>query len=172
MISLGGIVVSESVRVAGNKVDEAIASYIRKKHGLVIGEQTAEAVKIKIGSAIKLSKEEKMEVKGRDYLAGLPRTIEISSTDVTEAVQRPLNQIIGMVKRVLEGVPPELSSDIIEKGIFMTGGTSLLRNFDKLMTQKTGVPCQVAEEPLLCVVKGTGVVAENFDLYKKSVMKR
>ena len=172
VISLGGIVVSESVRVAGNKIDEAVASYIRKKHILANDEQTAERVKIKIGSATKLSKEEKMEVKGRDYLGGLPRTIEVLSSEVTEAIQRPLSQIIGMVKRVLEEVPPELSSDIIEKGIFMAGGTSLLRNFDKLMIQKTGVPCQIAEEPLLCAVKGTGVVAENFDLYKKSVMKK
>lgn len=172
VISLGGVVTSKSARVAGNKIDEAIASYVRKKHNLVIGDQTAEAVKIKIGSAIKLVKEEKMEVKGRDYLAGLPRTIKIFSSEVTEAIQRPLMQIIGMVKSVLEEVPPELSSDIIEKGIVMAGGTSLLRNFDKLMTKETGVPCHVADQPMLCVVKGTGVALENFDLYKRSVTKK
>ena len=172
VISLGGIVASKSVRVAGNKIDEAIAGYIRKKHGLIIGDQTSEAVKIKIGSALELAKEEKMEVKGRDYLAGLPRTIQISSSEVTEGIQRPLGQIVSMVKSVLEQVPPELSSDIIEKGIVMTGGTSLLRNFNKLMTKETGVPCHVADQTLLCVVKGTGIVLENFDLYKRSITKR
>lgn len=172
VISLGGIVASKSVRVAGNKIDEAIAGYIRKKHGLVIGDQTSEEVKIKIGSALELAKEEKMEVKGRDYLAGLPRTIQISSSEVTEGIQRPLGQIVSMVKSVLEQVPPELSSDIIEKGIVMTGGTSLLRNFNKLMTKETGVPCHVADQTLLCVVKGTGIVLENFDLYKRSVTKK
>ena len=172
VISLGGIVASKSVRVAGNKIDEAIAGYIRKKHGLVIGDQTSEEVKIKIGSALELAKEEKMEVKGRDYLAGLPRTIQISSSEVTEGIQRPLGQIVSMVKSVLEQVPPELSSDIIEKGIVMTGGTSLLRNFNKLMTKETGVPCHVADQTLLCVVKGTGIVLENFDLYKRSITKR
>lgn len=172
VISMGGIVVAESVRVAGNKIDEAIATFVRKKQSLVIGDQTAELVKIKIGSAIKLDKEEKMEIKGRDYLFGLPRTIEITAAEVTEAIQRPLIQIVGMVKSVLEKVPPELSSDIIEKGIVMSGGSSLLRNFDKLMTQKTGVPCHVVEDPMLCVVKGTGLVAENFELYQKSVTKK
>lgn len=169
VISLGGIVVSSAVRVGGNKIDEALASYVRKKHNLVIGDQTAETVKIKIGSALKPLKEEKMEVKGRDYLSGLPRTIEISSSEVTEAMQRPLSQIIGLVKSVLEEVPPELSSDIIEKGIVMAGGTSLLRNFDRLMTKETGVPCLVVDEPMLCVVKGTGIALENFDLYKRNI---
>lgn len=172
VISLGGVVVSKAVRVAGNKIDEAIASYVRKKYNLVIGDQTAEVIKVKIGSAIKLVKEENMEVKGRDYLGGLPRTIAITSSEVTEAIQRPLLQIIGMVKSILEEVPPELSSDIIERGIVMAGGTSLLRNFDKLMTKETGVPCHVADQPLLCVVKGTGVAIENFDLYKRSITKR
>jgi rod shape-determining protein MreB len=170
VISLGGVVASKSVRVAGNKIDGAIAAYVRKKHNLVIGDQTAETVKIKIGSALNLDKEEGMEIKGRDHLSGLPRTIEIKSSEVTEAIQRPLAQIVSMVKTVLEEVPPELSSDIIEKGIVMTGGTSLLRNFNKLMTQETGVPCLVADQPLLSVVKGTGMALENFDLYKRSIM--
>lgn len=172
VISLGGVVVHKSVRVAGNKVDEAIASYIRKTHNLIIGDQTAESIKIKVGSATPLEKEETMSVKGRDHVSGLPRTINISSTEVTEAIQRPLMQIIGAVKGVLEQVPPELASDIIDKGIVMTGGTSLLRNFDALLTQETGVPCHVAEDPLLAVVKGTGVALENLHLYKRSITKR
>lgn len=172
VISLGGVVVHKSVRVAGNKVDEAIASYIRKTHNLVIGEQTAESIKIKVGSATHLDKEESMDVKGRDHVAGLPRTITISSSEVTRAVQRPLLLIIGAVKGVLEQVPPELASDIIDKGIVLTGGTSLLRNFDELMTEETGVPCHVAEDPMLAVVKGTGIALENLHLYKRSVAKR
>lgn len=172
VISLGGVVVHKSVRVAGNKIDEAVASAIRKTHNLIIGEQTAEAIKIKIGSATPLEKEEMMAVKGRDHVTGLPRTMTISSTEVTQAIQKPLLSIIGAVKGVLEQVPPELASDIIDKGIVMTGGTSLLRNFDLLMTEETGVPCHVAEEPMLVVVKGTGVALENLHLYKRSITKR
>lgn len=172
VISLGGIVVSRAVRTAGNKIDEAISNHIRRKHNLVIGDLAAENAKIKIGSAVELAKEEKLEVKGRDYLSGLPRTIEISASDITEAIQRPLGQIIAVVKSVLEEVPPELSSDIIEKGIILTGGSSNLRNFDKLMTEKTGVPCHLAEQAILCVAKGTGTVLENFDLYKRSITKK
>lgn len=172
VISLGGVVVHKSVRVAGNKVDEAIALYIRKTYNLVVGEQTAEMIKIKIGSATLLEREESMAVKGRDHVAGLPRTITVSSSEVTEAIQRPLLQIIGAVKGVLEQVPPELASDIIDKGIVLTGGTSLLRNFDVLMTEETGVPCHVAEDPMLAVVKGTGVALENLHLYKRSIVKR
>ncbi len=172
VISLGGVVVHKSVRVAGNKIDEAIASYLRKKHNLIIGDQTAEEVKIKIGSAIPLEKEEMLEVKGRDSLLGLPRMIELSSTQVAEAIRPVLLQIIGAVKGVLEETPPELASDIIDKGIVMSGGTSLLRNFDRLMTEETGVPCHVAEDPLLCVVRGTGIALENIELYKRSFSKK
>lgn len=172
VISLGGVVVHKSVRVAGNKVDEAIATFLRKKHNLLIGDTSAEAVKIKIGSAIILPKEEAMEVKGRDNVTGLPRAIVISSTEVTEAIRPILTQIAGAAKGVLEETPPELSSDIIDKGIVMSGGTSTLRNFDKFMTELTGVPCHVAEEPLLCVARGTGVALENLDLYKKSITKK
>lgn len=171
VISLGGVVVSKSVRVAGNKLDEAIAAYVRKKHNLVIGDQTAEKVKLKIGSAVKLAKEEQMEVKGRDSVSGLPRSIVLNSTDVTEAMSGALNEIVGMLKRLLEEVPPELSSDIIDKGIVMSGGTAQLRGLDKLITEHTGVPAFVAEEPLLCVIKGTGVVLENLEKYDKSVRK-
>lgn len=172
VISLGGVVVSKSVRVAGNKIDEAIALYIRRKANLVIGEQTAEKIKIKIGSAVPLNKEEGMEVKGRDSISGLPRTIGLTSTEVTEAIQMPLEKIVEMVKRVLEEVPPELSSDIIDKGIVMSGGTATLNNLDKLMMLKTNVPAFVTEESLLCVVKGTGIVVENLELYKRSVSVR
>ncbi len=172
VISLGGVVVHKSVRVAGNKIDEAIASYLRRKENLIIGDQTAEEVKIKIGSAVPLEKEEKMEVKGRDSIMGLPKVVEVTSTQVNEAIKPPLNRIIEAVKGVLEETPPELASDIIDKGIVLSGGTALLRNLDKLMTKEIGVPVHVAEEPMLCVVKGTGVALENLDLYKRAITKR
>lgn len=172
VISLGGVVVHKSVRVAGNRLDEAIAGYLRRRHNLLIGETTAEDVKLKIGSATILTKEETMEVKGRDFVTGMPRAMTISSTEVTEAIRPVLMQIVGAAKGVLEETPPELASDIIDKGIVMSGGTSSLRNFDRLMTEITGVPCHIAEEPLLCVVRGTGIAIENLDLYKKSVTRR
>lgn len=172
VISLGGVVVSKSVRVAGNKIDEAIASHVRRKFNLVIGDQTAEQVKIKIGSALQLPKGEAMEVKGRDSISGLPRTIELTADEVTEAMGMPLSKIIEMLKRVLEEVPPELSSDIIDKGIVMTGGTAQLKNLDRLITLETGVPAFVAEESWLCVAKGTGIALENLEVYKRSVTKK
>jgi rod shape-determining protein MreB len=172
VISLGGVVVHKTVRVAGNRLDEAVAAYVRRKHNLIIGDQTAEKVKIKIGSALPLAKEEKIEVKGRDSIMGLPKLISLNSNEVTEAIRNPLNQIIGNIKAVLEETPPELTSDIIDKGIVMSGGTSLLRNFDKLITQEIGVPAHVAEDPMLCVVKGTGVALENIELYKRSITKK
>lgn len=169
VISLGGVVVHKSVRVAGNKIDESIQSYLKKKHNLIIGDQTAEEIKIKVGSATPLSKEEKMQISGRDLVFGLPRTVVVTSTEVTEAIMPMLQQIIGAVKGVLEDTPPELAADIIDKGIVMSGGTSTLRNFDKLMTEETGVPSHVAEDALFCVVKGTGLVLENIELWKRSV---
>src|SRR3989344_2487473 len=172
VISLGGVVVHKSVRIAGNKIDEAIASFIRRSHNLIVGDQTAEMIKIKIGSATRLAEGEKLAVEGRDSIAGLPRTVTITSTEVTEAIHRPLMAIIGAVKGVLEQVPPELASDIIDKGIVMAGGTSLLRNLDLLMTEETGVPCHVCEEPMLAVAKGTGIALENLDLYKRSITRR
>ena len=172
VISLGGVVVHKSVRVAGNKIDEAIATYLKRKYNLLIGETTAEYVKIKIGSATVLDKIEEMEVKGRDNVTGLPRAITITSTEITEAIRPTLMLIVGAAKGVLEETPPELASDIIDKGIVMSGGTSVLRNFDRLMTELTGVPCHVAEDALLCVVRGTGVALENIDLYKRSIVKR
>jgi len=172
VISLGGVVVYKSVRVAGNRIDEAIASFLRRKYNIVIGEQTAEEIKIKIGSAAPLAKEEEIEVKGRDSLLGLPKMIAMTSIEVAEAIRPTLNLIVMMVKEVLEETAPELSSDIIDKGVVMTGGTSLLRNFDKLLTQELGVSCHLAENPLLCVVKGTGIALENIDLYKRSVTRK
>jgi len=172
VISLGGVVVHKSVRMAGNKIDEAIQSYFKKKHNLITGDQTAEEIKIKIGSATKLAKDEYLEVSGRDLVFGLPRTIKISSSEVTEAIRPILLQIIGAVKGVLEDTPPELAADIIDKGIVMSGGTSLLRNFDKLITEETGVPAHVADEPKLCVVRGTGLVLENIELWRRSVVTK
>lgn len=172
VISLGGVVVHKSVRVAGNKIDEAITNYMRKKHNLYVGETTAEEVKLRIGSAITLPAVETMEVKGRDTVTGLPKAVSITSTEITEAIKPVLIQIVGAARGVLEETPPELASDIIDKGIVMSGGTSLLRNFDRLMTEITGVPCHVAEDPLLSVVRGTGVAIENLDLYKKSITRR
>ena len=172
VISLGGVVSHKSVRVAGNRIDEAIQSYLKKKHNLIVGDQTAEDIKLKIGSAVSSSKAEKLEISGRDLVFGLPRTVIITSAEVTEAIKPVLMQIIGAVKGVLEDTPPELASDIIDKGIIMSGGSALLRNFDKLITTETGVPAHVADEPLLCVVRGTGLVLENIELWKRSVSTR
>lgn len=174
VICLGGVVAHSSVRVGGNKIDEAIQNYIKKIHNLIIGERMAEDVKIKIGSATKLkvSEVEKMEVRGRDMFSGLPRTIEITSDEITEAIFDVTAKIVIAIKGVLEKVPPELASDIIDKGIVMSGGTSLLKNLDRLLTEKLGVPAALAENPLLCVALGTGMALENLDLYKRSVSKR
>ena len=172
VIALGGIVVSRSLRVGGNRFDDAIATYIRKKYNLMVGERTAEEVKIQIGTALPLERELTMEVRGRDLIAGLPRTIPITSSEVMEAVEAPLQQLVGAVRSVLEQTPPELSSDIIDKGMVMSGGGSMLRNIDKLLTQVTGVPCHVAENPLNCVALGTGLALEHFDFFKKSLVQQ
>jgi len=172
VIALGGIVVSRSLRVGGNRFDEAIGSYIRKKYNLMVGERTAEEVKIAIGTALPLDRELHMEVRGRDLIAGLPRTIPFTSSEVMEALEQPLQQIVGSVRAVLEETPPELSSDIIDKGMVMSGGGALLRNIDKLLTQVTGVPCHVAENSLDCVALGTGLALEHFDFFKKSLVQR
>jgi rod shape-determining protein MreB len=169
VISLGGVVVHKSARVGGTKLDEAIADYVRREHSLVIGDQTAEMVKMKIGSATKLPRPETMEVKGRDTVSGLPRTITLTSDDVWQALAKPLAQIVGVVKAVLEETPPELASDIIDKGIVMSGGTSTLRNLDALLTKEVGLPAYTAEEPLLCVVKGTGMAMEHLDTYRRAL---
>lgn len=175
VISLGGVVVHNSVRVAGNKIDEAIASYTKKKFNLLIGERTAEEIKIQIGNAAPLEgKKElkKIEIRGRDSITGLPRTIELTEAQINEAIRPVLMDIIAGVKGVMEQTPPELASDIIDKGVVMSGGTSLLFNFDKLMTEITGVPCHVAEDSILCVARGTGVAIENIELYKRSITRK
>jgi rod shape-determining protein MreB len=176
VISLGGVVVHSSVRVAGNKIDEAITAYIKRKYNLMIGETTAEMIKIEIGNALPEERGKKdyktMEVRGRDTITGLPRTVILDELQINEAIKPILLEIIKGVKEVLEQCPPELAADIIDKGIVMSGGTSLLNNFDKLMTQMTGVPCHNAEDSLLCVARGTGVAMENIDLYKRSINRK
>lgn len=170
VIALGGIVASTSVRIGGNKLDQAVSDFIRKKYGLAIGEQTAEQVKIKIGSALYLDEKLYTDVRGRDMITGLPKTIRISSDDITEAIQPQLEGIIQAAKDVLQKTPPELSADVIDKGMIFSGGSSLLRNIDKLFTRATGVSAYVADDSLLCVAKGTGIALENLDSYKRSVL--
>ncbi len=170
VIALGGIVVSTSLRVGGNKFDEAITNYIRRKYNLMIGDRTAEEVKITIGSAMPLDEPLSMDVKGRDMIAGLPRTIPVTSTEITEAVEPPVQQIISAVRSVLEQTPPELASDIIDKGMVMSGGGSLLRNLDRLLTQVTGIPCHVADNALNSVAVGTGLALEHFNVFRKSLV--
>jgi rod shape-determining protein MreB len=158
--------------VGGNRFDDAIANYIRKKYNVMVGERTAEEVKIQIGTALPVDRELHMEVRGRDLIAGLPRTIPLTSTEVMESLEQPLQQIVGAVRVVLEETPPELSSDIIDRGMVMTGGGSLLRNVDKLLTQVTGVPCHIAENSMDCVALGTGLALEHFDFFRKSLVQR
>ena len=170
VISLGGIVTSTSVRVGGNKFDAALIEFIRRKYNLAIGERTAEDVKINIGSALYLEDKLTMEVRGRDLITGLPRTITVKSDDVTEAIQNELEAIVNSAKRVLHDTPPELAADIMDKGIVMSGGSSLLRNIDQLVSRTTGVPAYVADDSLLCVAKGTGIALDNLDSYKRSIL--
>lgn len=172
VISLGGIVTCSSVRIGGDKMDAAIADHIKKKYNLAIGEQTAEDVKIKIGTALPEKENRFMEIKGRDLISGLPRTIKISSNEISEAIFDILGEIIKVIKSVLRDTPPELSADVIDKGMILSGGGALLRNIAGRISQETGVPCFLAEDPLLCVAKGTGVVLENLDTYKKSIMSK
>ena len=170
VISLGGIVACGSVRIGGTRFDRSISEFIRRKYGFAIGERSSEDIKIKVGSAMFMDKPLTMEVKGRDVVAGLPRTLTVSSDDTTEALQHDLEALIDAIKEVLHDTPPELSADVMDKGIIMSGGSSQLRNLDELVSQATGVPCYVADEPLLCVAKGTGIALENLDSYKRSIM--
>lgn len=172
VVSLGGIVSWASTRVGGNKIDAAIVEYVKKKHGLAIGERSAELIKIAIGSAVKQTTQEKINVRGRDLTSGYPKTIELSSNEITDAIQEQLREIVQTVKKVLQETPPELCSDIIEKGIIISGGGALLKNIDTLITHVTGVPARIADEPLLCVARGTGVVLENLDVYKKNIVAK
>jgi len=172
VISLGGIVTSSSVRIAGDTIDVAISNFIKEKNNLAIGERTAEEIKIKIGTALPERGERVLEIRGRDLISGLPRTIKISSNEVCQAISEPLQEIVQVIKQVLRTTPPELSADIMDKGMVLAGGGALLKNIDKLIAKATGVPCFVAEEPLFCVAKGTGVVLENLEVYKKSIMSK
>lgn len=170
VISLGGIVAADSVRVGGNKFDSAISDYVRKKYGMAIGERTAEEIKIQIGSAMYLEEKLSMEVMGRDMISGLPRTITVTSDDVTDAIQNELEELIAKLKEVLRRTPPELSADVMEKGMILSGGSSQLRNLERLFAKATGVPAYVADDTQLCVVKGTGIALENLESYKRSVL--
>lgn len=172
IISLGGIVAWSSVKVAGDKLDRAITDYIKKRHNLAIGERTAEEIKINIGSAILNSERGSMKVKGRDLIEGLPKTIDVSNKEVVEAITGELKEMIRAIKSVLQETPPELAADVMNRGIILSGGGALLNKIDELVTQTTGVPCYVADEPLLCVVKGTGIALENLEVYKRSIMSK
>jgi rod shape-determining protein MreB len=169
VISLNDIVVSDSVRVGGNRFDEAIASYIKRKYNVLVGERTAESIKIEIGSAMPLERPLSMQVRGRDQVAGLPRTIEVSSNEITDALQEPLEAVVNTTRMVLAKTPPELSSDIIDKGMIMTGGGSMLRRINELLTDVTNVPCYVADQPANCVAIGTGLALEHLDILRDSL---
>ncbi len=170
VISLGGIVTNSSVRLGGNKFDAAIQDYVRKKYSLAVGEATAEFIKKEVGSALYLTKKLTTEVKGRDMVSGLPRIITVTSDDVVDALQDDLAGLIAAIKQVLYNTPPELSADIMDKGIVLSGGTSLLRNMDELISQAIGVPAYNSDDAILCVAKGTGIALENLDAYKRSIL--
>lgn len=169
ILSLGGVVAQNSIRVGGNKLDNAIADYIRRNYGLAIGDRTAEEIKQTIGSAVPMTKDRTMEIRGRDIVAGLPKTVTIRANEISTAMADELEKIVLAIRSVLEQTPPELSSDIIDRGMILTGGGALLQNLDKMLTKITGVPCVVAEDALLCVVRGTGIALDNLDEYKRSL---
>jgi rod shape-determining protein MreB len=171
VISLGGIVSSQSLRLGGNKMDQAIVEYIRKKHGLAIGDRTAELIKMNIGSAVR-GPDDSINIKGRDLTTGLPKTVQISSGEITEALSDILREITGMIKTVLEMTPPELCSDIMDRGIVISGGGALLRGLPELITKVTGVPARTADDPLFCVARGTGIVLENLEAHKRNVIAK
>jgi len=170
VISLGGIVASTSVKIAGDKIDQAIADYIKKNFNLAIGEKTSEEIKIKIASAVPVDEELVYKIKGRDFVSGLPRTADVTTNEIVKAIEGELKDTMKAIKTVLQDTPPELASDIIDNGITMTGGTSLLRNIDELVFRSTGVKAHVAEDALLCVAKGTGIALDHLDVYKKSII--
>jgi rod shape-determining protein MreB len=172
IISLGGIVVARSIRIAGDKFDQEIANYIKQKYNLIIGDQTAEKVKIQVGTALPEKKERVVTIKGRDLVSGLPRIIQINSNEVALALRDTLEEILQAVKQVLRETPPELAGDIMEKGMTITGGSALLANIDKFFSENTGVPATVAEDPLRCVARGTGVILESLDTYKRILMSK
>ncbi len=170
IISLGGIVTAKSIRLGGDELDEAIVSYVKKEYSLMIGERTAENVKITIGSAYKEGEEVEMEIRGRDLITGLPKTMQISSSEVRDALREPVNSIVDGIKSTLEKTPPELASDIMENGIMLTGGGALLKGLDKLVKEETGMPVKIAENPLDCVAIGTGKSVEDAEIFEKVLM--
>ncbi len=172
VISLGGIVASTSVKCAGNRIDESIADYIKKTFNLAIGDKTAEDIKINIGSALPLEEELSMNVKGRDMVSGLPRSVEIKTNEIAKAISKELREMIKAIKDVLQETPPELAADIIDNGIIMTGGTSALRNFPELILSKIGVKAVLAKDPLYCVAQGTGIALEHLGAYKKMIIAK
>lgn len=172
VISLGGIVASTSVKCAGDRIDHAIADYVKKTFNLAIGEKTAEDVKIEIGSAVPLEEELSMTIKGRDFITGLPRSTEVRTNEIVKAIGRELREMIKAMKDVLQETPPELAADIIDHGITMTGGSSQLRNFPELVFRRTGVKAGLAEDALYCVAKGTGIALQHLDVYKKAIVAK
>lgn len=172
VISLGGIVASTSVKCAGNKIDQAIADYIKKTFNLAIGDQMAEEIKVKVGTAVPMDEEITLTIRGRDFMSGLPRTANINSNEIVKAIEDELRLIVKAIKEVLQNTPPELSADIIDRGITMTGGSSMLRGLPELVYRKTGVKAMLADDALYCVVKGTGVALDHLDVYKKSIISK
>ncbi|MEA2113119.1 MAG: rod shape-determining protein [Patescibacteria group bacterium] len=172
VLSLGGIVSCESARIGGDKLDQAIGEYIRKKHNLAIGDRTAERIKIKLGSALPQKEEASIKVQGRDLVGGLPKTVEIKSGEITEAISENLREIIKTIENVLRETPPELVADIMDSGMILSGGGALLRNLDNLIMETTSVSCHIAKEPLLCVAKGTGIALDHLEIYKRSIMSK
>jgi rod shape-determining protein MreB len=166
VIALSGIVSDTSIRTGGDELDQAIVQFMRKNYNLLVGEPTAEAIKIKIGSAYPTGEEREMEVKGRDLVSGIPKTVRVHSSEIREAIQEPVQQIVDAVRRALEITPPELASDIVDRGIIMTGGGALIRGLDLLLQQETGLPIHVDEDPLTCVVRGTGRILDDFEKYR------
>ena len=166
VISLGGIVVSRSIRVAGNELDDSIVHYVKKEYNLMIGERTAEDIKVKIGSASAIEPEMKINISGRDLVTGLPKDLSISSVEIREALAEPVNSIVDSIKYTLEKTPPELASDVMERGIMLTGGGALLKGLDKLILKETGISVNIAEFPLDCVALGTGRVLEEIEVLK------
>ena len=172
VISLGGVVCSASVKCAGDKLDHAIADYVRKTYNLGIGEKTAEDVKISVGSAVPMEEELVTVVRGRDFITGLPRSVEIKTNDIVKAIGKELREMVKAIRDVLQETPPELASDIIDRGIILTGGTSLLRHLPELILRRVGVRAQVADDPLYCVARGTGIALEHLDTYKKAIIAK
>jgi len=172
VISLGGIVASTSVKCAGDRLDRAIIDYMKKVYNLGIGEKTAEQIKITVGSAVPVEEELAMSVRGRDFITGLPRTVDIKTNDIVKAIGKELREMVKAIRDVLQETPPELASDIIDRGITLTGGTALLRNFAELVLRRTGVKAQVAQDPLYCVALGTGIALEHLDTYKKAIIAK